>query len=97
MAVSKYAYHPSIQKIKSSGKGFKFKEISPDSVKDKVKGLSTGKSSRGDIPTSILKKCIDITTINLTDCFNASVNDGNFPDEMKLADVTSAFKKRRKN
>ena len=58
MAIRKYENHSSILKIKSHYKSetrFKFKNITPDSVKEKVKSLSTGKSSRGDIPTSILK------------------------------------------
>ena len=96
MAIKKYANHPSILKIKShyeTEKLFHFNNISPENLKDKVNNLSTGKSSRGDIPTKILKEYIDTVNVNLTDCLNASINEGNFPNEMKLADITPVFKK----
>ena len=99
VAILKYANHPSIVKIKSfykSCKGFKFKNILPEDVKLKVNDLNIGKSSRGDIPTQILKESIDIINVNLTDCINACINDGNFPDPMKLADITPIFKKDEK-
>ena len=99
IAIMKYANHPSIVKIKShykSCKGFKFKPVLPEDVKAKVNNLNIGKSSRGDIPTQILKDSIDIVNIDLTDCINACIHDGIFPDQMKLADVTSIFKKDEK-
>ena len=58
-----------------------------------MKSLSAGKSSRGEIPTSILKECIDSISKYLTDCLNAFVDDSNFPGQMKLVDIISVFKK----
>lgn len=94
-AIRKFANHPSIQKIKSHtlSKKFNFKHITPEQVIEKVKGLDTGKSSRGDLPTKILKEEITLLYPFITDCFNASINEGSFPNEMKLSDITCIFKK----
>ncbi len=96
MAVRKFSQHPSILKIKShykSGKGFKFKHVHPNNITENVKKLSTGKSCSGDIPTHIIKEHVDVLYQGLTDCFNASIVKNKFPDIMKLADVTSVYKK----
>ena len=90
-AISKYSNHPGILKIRSNKRTndkFIFKHIEPDVVRSKIQSLNTSKSVGGNIPVSILKENIDIYCTFLTDYFNGCVNDGIFPSDMKLADVT---------
>ena len=45
------------------------------------------------MPCSILKSVADTCTPYLTDCFNNSINNCSFPDEMKWANITPVHKK----
>ena len=93
--IRKFSNHPSITKIKSNmhtNRQFKFRHIEPDVVRTKIRSLNTSKSVGGYIPVNILKENIDVYDTFLTDFFNSCVNDGIFPGEMKLADVTPVFK-----
>ena len=95
-AIRKYANHPSILKLKSQQITeiiFEFKQISQEEIVKQIKKLDTGKSSSGDIPIHILKNHVNIFLPYLTDCLNAAINNGYFPNEMKLADVSPIFKK----
>ena len=63
-----------------------------DEVIKVVKTLKDGKAVGGDIPTKILKECefpFDI----ITACINKAIETGNFPDSLKMANVTPVFKK----
>ena len=95
-AVRKYSNHPSIIKIKSlfnSDNKFEFNHILPAKVGDQINKLKVSKSSRGNIPTKILKACMDLYILSLTDIMNNSVSDKLYPSDMKLADLVSFFKK----
>ena len=95
-AIRKHRDHPSIKKIQDHGflpNDFKFKHILPADVKAKISQLNSAKSTRGEIPINILKENVDIYCVYLADCFNTCINDGIFPDVMKLADITQIFKK----
>ena len=95
-AVFKYKDHPSVLKIKSMNTGakkFEFNQILPETVYQNVKKLDQSKSTRGDIPIKIIKETIDFIGIPLTDCLNTSISEGNFPTEMKFADIIPIFKK----
>ena len=95
IAVAKYKNHPSIIKIKENNATsdlFKFQHITPDIVKNKIRYLSSSKSTRGYIPINILKDNIDIYCSYLTDHFNRCINDCMFPSDMKLQDITPIFK-----
>ena len=58
-----------------------------------IKQLDESKSASGDIPTKIIKDTVDICKNKITDCFNTSIYDCNFPNLMKFGDVTPVFKK----
>ena len=58
-----------------------------------ITSLDPKKSTSGPIPTKVLKMAAKLVSIPLTDCFNAALLDGVFPDELKLANVVSVFKK----
>ena len=60
----------------------------------KYKKLNTKKSSNvNNISTNILKSSADFCSGTLHNIFNESLNNGYFPDELKLADITPSFKK----
>ena len=50
-----------------------------------------------DITVKILKLNNDIFSQCLSQIFNASVEAANFPNELKYADITSFYKKNKKN
>ena len=64
-----------------------------DEVIKVVKNLKDSKAVGGDIPTKILKKC-EFTFDIITACINKTIETGNFPDSLKMANVTPVFKKR---
>ena len=51
-------------------------------------------SMERDIPTNILKDAIDTYLPILTKVFNSSIEQNEFPNELKLADVLPIYKKR---
>ena len=57
-----------------------------------VKNLKDSKAVRGDIPTKILKE-YEFTFDIITACINKANETGNFPDRLKMANVTAVFKK----
>ena len=46
----------------------------------------------GDIPAGILKRCVDPYISVLTKILNTSLERGCFPNQLRLAEVTPAFK-----
>ena len=96
-AISKYANHPSILKIKSirsKCQPFEFEEIAYEIVLKEIDDLNFGKSVSGPIPVKALKAANSLCSHFLTACFNEQVVSRSiFPDELKLADVIPIFKK----
>ena len=95
----KFKYHPSVLKIKTeiniTGNStlFEFSNVTPQQVSDQIRVLRTNKSTRGNIPIKIIKIISKVCNISLTDCINSAINNGTFPDELKLGDVTPILKK----
>ena len=80
-------------KINTSN-SFSFTEIETDGVDKEIRTLSSRKSdTQNDIPAKVLKKCASSTEPVLKKLFNEILRTGNFPDELKLADITPVFKK----
>ena len=50
-------------------------------------------TKNGDIPAKILKKSADIYIKEITFIINECTENGIFPDDLKLADVSLIFKK----
>ena len=48
----------------------------------------------GDIPTDMLKQTIDIYLPIMIQIINMSIDNGCYPDDSKLAEVSPVFKKR---
>jgi len=95
-AIIKYKDHPSILKISEHFDNsliFTFSQINPNDVLTEVKRLDTSKSSSGNIPIRIVKDNIGSFYYPLTESYNNEIIQDLFPDLLKLADITPAFKK----
>ena len=93
-----FADHPSIRGILSMGKSsnvhsFSFSHVEPLTVYRAILKLNPRKSVSGSIPTKVLQLIAEIICVPLTDCINASICNGIFPDVLKLAEVSPVFKK----
>ena len=71
---------------------FSFQSISVDKVIKVVKNLKDSKAGAGDIPTKIPKES-EFTFDIITACINKVFETRDFPDSLKMANVTPAFKK----
>ena len=96
MAMHKYRNHPSIitikEKMKFENNKFHFSHVLPEQVLDQIMLLKSSKKTRGKIPVKILKILQQVNLNHLTDCINNAIHEGKFPNELKLADITVAFK-----
>ena len=97
--INYYHNHISIEKIKSSSNTqselFTFNLVSSDEIKREILNLNNKKASRnGDIPVNILKDAIDTYLPILPKVINSSIEQNEFPNELKLADVIPIYKKR---
>ena len=96
MAIFKYKNHPSVMKIKENYPDIKdkftFKQVLPEEVNAQILKLKTSKSARGNIPLKVIKLASKVNLIKLCDCINANINNKVFPNDLKLADITPAFK-----
>ena len=66
-------------------------DSSPNEIMEIIDELKNGKSS--DIPISIIKKSSCIISPHLAKLFNECMQEGVFPDELKLGKVTPIYKK----
>ena len=98
--INYYHSHISIEKIRSSNNTqselFTFNLVSSDKIKREILNLNNKKASReGDIPVNILKDAIDAYLPILTKVINSSIEQNEFPNELKLADVIPIYKKKK--
>ena len=95
--VEKYKQHPSVLKIRENmpkNKVFSFQETSIEDVVKKLSDLDVSKASPVEsLPPKVLKENCNIFAPKIMFDFNLSINSGNFPNSLKLADVTPVFKK----
>ena len=97
-AISKYKFHPSIliinDKIVDQDK-FSFKPISKLDIDKEVQLINAKKASTSDsIPPKILKISSEVSADTLYNLFNDMLKTGDFPDNLRLADITPVFKKK---
>ena len=99
--INKYGNHPSIIKINknvSEGNDFTFKDIAPRVFEREILKLDTKKATpQNDIPVKMLVKSYDIISKHLSDCYNESKIQKDYPTSLKLADVTPVHKKDEKH
>ena len=91
-------YLEDIKKIRSPNNTqselFTFNLGSSDEIKREILNLNNKKTSReGDIPVNILKDAIDTYLPILTKVINSSIEQNEFPNELKLTDVIPIYKK----
>ena len=71
-----------------------FSKVTEGKVRKEIMNLSTKKATKnGDIPAKILKKSVDVYIKEITFIINACIEQGIFPDNLKLADKSPIFKK----
>ena len=91
-AIQKYKFHPSILLIKSKVDKltpFSFCETTSLEIEKEIRDLNSNKATtHGNIPTKILKQSSEACKESLTNLFNKTIRESNFPKELKLADVT---------
>ena len=89
--------HPSIERIRrtvETNESFSFKPILKDLVRETILNLDSSKVTPvGDIPADMLISTNGIHLPFLTKIINFPFENGCFPDELKLAEVSPIFKK----
>ena len=96
-ATKKYEIHPNILLIKNkieNEKSFKFEAISVSDIEKEIKTINPKKATPSEnIPPKMLKLSSDTTATTLHELFNESLSNCQFPNKLKLADITPVFKK----
>ena len=89
--------HPSIERIRKTIKTnekFPFQPVREDSVREIILSLDASKATPvGDILADILKSTVDIHLTYITKIINVFFENGRFPDELRLPEVSPIFKK----
>ena len=88
--IKSFSNHPSIIKIEHKfklNKKFSFQCASEAIVRKVEKSLLSDKATAGEIRVNVLKN-----SENLTNCINEAIRNNNFPDSLKLSDITPVFK-----
>ena len=96
-AVNKYNAHDSIKRImkkKNKEDNFSFKLVEPMTVENEIYALNKSKACpTNSIPPHIIQENCDIFVPRITSDLNNSIYYGNFPTNLKNADLTPVFKK----
>ena len=99
--VKNYEFHPSIINIKENVKikeKFKFKNTISEEIKDEIDKLNPKKACiSNDIPAKILMGNSDIVCDSLSNIYNISKNNQEYPIPLKVADITPVYKPNDKN
>ena len=98
-AIEKYKFHPSIllikEKTKCSNASFDFSPVTVNDVEKEIKKLNSNKATTfNTIPSKMLLKTSEISAKILHKFFNETVETGDYPENLKLADITPVFKKK---
>lgn len=77
---------------------FKFNYITQNETKKVIRSLKNKHSAGWDeIPTFIVKDCVDFIAYPLNKIINQSLKSGKFPDKLKFSIIKPIFKKGEKN
>ena len=72
---------------------FRFKHVMLSDIKNEIKGLNSNKeTTHNNMPPKILRQSAEVTTNTLQLIFNSAISNSEFPEKLKLADVTPVFK-----
>ena len=98
--INKFKNHESIRVIQSrkiEEQNFTFNYISYEEALNEIRTLQTATTiQQNDIPTKILKKNSEIFVRYFHKNINFCIENSIFPSDLKVADVTPAFKKKSK-
>ena len=96
-AILKHRKHPSIVAIRNKCKNkgsFSFVGVEKKEIEKEILKLDANKASQNsDIPIKLLKENVDIFSDFVCTSFNSSINMSKFPENLKLTDITPAYKK----
>ena len=96
-AIEKYREHPSIKKIVEqviTRHSFSFSHVTVGDIINEIADLDETKATSKDyIPPKLIKENWDIFAQKLLIDFNSSVDYASFPNNLKFADVSPAYKK----
>ena len=95
--IEKYTFHPSnllIQKHLKNHDCFSFKTVEIGDIEKEIKNINLKKATTSNsIPPKIFKKFSKVSASVLRKLFNDSIEKGDFPQNLKLADITQVYKK----
>ena len=95
--IAMFKNHPSLLKINELGysnNNLFFHSISELHISTVINNIDSSKAyQKGNIPTKLLKVSSDISAIVLSSDINQCIYEGNFPENLKKADITPTFKK----
>ena len=95
-SIKKFEKHPGILIIKtnvSKNDIFSFATISISEIEKELTQLDSSKAClESDIPTKVIKENSKIFSTIIGNSFNESLETGYFPDKLKKANITAAFK-----
>ena len=95
-AIEKFKTHLSVLIINDKifqGNMFSFTEVSQSEIENKINVNIKKATTQKNIPSKVLKTIAMVTAETLQQLFNQARTTGEFPSDLKNADVTSAFKK----
>ena len=95
--LQKFIFHPSIDKIRKTyecDQKFSFQQVTEERLRQVILSIDGSKGTPvGDITADMLKITLDIHLSLITKIINLSFENGCFPDDLKLAEVSPIFKK----
>ena len=92
--VFKFSRHRKIRSLNQKNVCFLFEKVSIENIKNGISELNPSTATTfKSIPPKLLKSESEMVSAPLQIIFNNSVEHSSFPDELKLADVSSLFKK----
>ena len=98
--IKSFDKYPSIVKIKAKAfdSTFYFRKVSRNEVEKIISNLNIKKScQQEDIPTKIIKLNKDVIVKFLAENFNSCIDKGEFPFELKHANIVPNHKKKDKS
>ena len=95
--LEKFIFHPSIDKIRKTyeiNKKFSFQQVTEEKVWQVLLSIDSLKATPvGDIPADMPEVTIDIHLSLITKIISFSFENGCFPDDLKLGEITPISKK----
>ena len=95
-AIEKFKTHPSVLIIKDKifqGNKFSFTEVCQSEIEKEIKNLNVKKATtHKNIPPKVLKTRAMVTAETLQRLYNQALTTGEYPSNLKNADVTPVFK-----